>query len=102
MNSNRSSITEAQLIKNDNETLNDQFNQIHWFGEIQNLTKLMLVNDYDTIYDPFGCDDGRCNYTETFPQEDNYSLSLDTNGKRDGHKLKAGGTARVFAVPPFV
>lgn len=45
-------IAEVQVVtKTSNETFNDQPNPDRWFYEVQNLTKLVLADDYDAIYE---------------------------------------------------
>lgn len=45
-------IAEVQVVtKTSNETFNDQPNPDRWFYEVQNLTKLILSDDYDAIYE---------------------------------------------------
>ena len=39
------------VTKAGDETFNDQPNPDRWFYEVQNLTKLVLADDYDAIYD---------------------------------------------------
>ena len=45
-------IAEVQVVtKINDETFNDQPNPDRWFYEVQNMTKLVLADDYDAIYD---------------------------------------------------
>ena len=45
-------IAEVRVVtKTGDETFNDQPNPDRWFYEVQNLTKLVLADDYDAIYD---------------------------------------------------
>lgn len=45
-------IAKVQVVtKISNETFNDQPNPDRWFYEVQNLTKLILSDDYDAIYE---------------------------------------------------
>ena len=45
-------ITEVRVVtKTGDETFNDQPIPDRWFYEVQNLTKLVLADDYDAIYD---------------------------------------------------
>ena len=39
------------VTKTGDETFNDQPNPDRWFYEVQNLTKLVLADDYGAIYD---------------------------------------------------
>lgn len=45
-------IAEVQVVtKSSDETFNEQPNPDRWFYEIQNVTKLVLTDDYEAIYD---------------------------------------------------